>query len=149
MVMSREAFTLFSILSKVSFEKESMPVAIRTMYFWPSIARQPVQRLVQRVEDVGLGKCRGHVDFVGQHVHAFLDLLLVLREIGHDVRIQVEGHHGHVVLGPQLLRKGPGRVQRLHSERPMPRAAYSIRIRAVIGASVRLKPSTFCSTPSS
>src|SRR5208282_2155017 len=31
----------------------------------------------------------------------------------------------------------------------MPRAEYSIRIRAVIGASVRLKPSTFCCTPSS
>ena len=54
MVMSCDAFTLFRILSKVSFDIVSMPVPIRTMYFWPSMRDMPVQRLVQRIEDVGL-----------------------------------------------------------------------------------------------
>ena len=44
------------------------------------------------------------------------NLLLVLRKIADDVRIQVERHHGHVVLRPQLLRKGPRRIQHLHPE---------------------------------
>ena len=37
MVMSCEALTLFKILSRVSFDMVSMPVPIRTMYFWPSM----------------------------------------------------------------------------------------------------------------
>ncbi len=88
-----------------------MPDAIRMMYFWPSIATQPVQRLVQRVEDVRSLKSRRHVHFVGQLIDALQNLLLVLGKVGHDVRIQVEGHHGHVVLRPQLLRKRPCRIQ--------------------------------------
>ena len=51
----------------------------------------------------------------------FLNLALVLRKIAHDVGVQVEGLHGHVVLRPQLLRERPGRVQHVHAESPAAR----------------------------
>ena len=43
-------------------------------------------------------------------------LLLVLSEVADDVGIQIEGHHGDVVVGAQLLGEGPRGIERIQSE---------------------------------
>ena len=48
------------------------------------------------------------------------NLPLVLRKVAHDVRIHVEGHHGHVVLRAQLLGKSPGRIEHVNPENHAP-----------------------------
>ncbi len=75
------------------------------MYFCPSNAIQPIQGLVERVEDVRLSEAGND-----QRVDALQDLILVLGKVGDDLGMHVEGHHRNVVLGTQLLGKGPGGI---------------------------------------
>ncbi len=122
MVVSRDAFTLFKIWSRVSFDmridagsnQHDVLLALRPATSGPAIRSAHRRRRSPGMRPASTLRC-------ASSLMPCQNLLFVLRKVAHDVRIQVEGHHGHVVLRPQLLRKRPGRIQHVHSEDIAPR----------------------------
>ena len=103
MVTSGVFLTLSRILSRVILEKVSRPEAMRMMYFWPSMRlsrSSPSYRASKRLRFREAGNA--------ELVDVLEELALVLGEVGHDLGVQIEGHHGNVVLGSQLFGKGEG-----------------------------------------
>ena len=64
-------------------------------------AAETVFGLIEGVEEVGFLPHRNL-----HRADGLQDLALVLRKVGDDLRVHVEGHEGHVVLRPQLTGKG-------------------------------------------
>ena len=101
-----------------------MPEATSRMYFWPWM------RDIRSSDSLSASKRSSPetpraIDFVGQFVDAFDNLPLVLRKIAHDVRIQVERHHGDVVLRAQLLVKAHAEFSMSHPEEKSSRSVLA------------------------
>ncbi len=70
-----------------------------------------VEPFVERVKDIGLGET-GDTKLVD----GLKEGSLILGEVGDDLRVKVEGHHGDIILRPELLGEGEGGVAHVVDE---------------------------------
>ena len=100
------------IWSRFSLLKVSTPVAHQNDVLMPLNPVHPVQRVIKRVEQIGLSETRN-----SQLIHCAVGLLLVLREVRQDVVAHVVGNHREPVVFFQSAHEGIGRLQNVAHEK--------------------------------